>query len=364
MKSIAVAILAIVCCSVSTSSVEAWQEPTVENVIFITLDGLRWQEVFGGADARLLSGEGGVRNVDLTRREFWRTDAIERREKLLPFLWGTMVPQGQLFGDPEKDCVASVTNGMFFSYPGYNEILSGRADSRIDSNLKRNNPNVTILEWLNGQPEFQEKVAAFCSWDVFPFIINEKRSGVPVNAGWEPIEVGPEQEVDELNRWSAELPRYWDNVRYDYVTFRAAEIYLQTMKPRVLYVALGETDDWAHDGRYDLYLDSARRNDDYIRRLWETAQSMEQYKGKTALVITTDHGRGEGFEGWKSHGADIPGSDRIWIAVLGPCVPAHGVRQDVEVTQSQVAQTVAKLLGKNFQEHNQEIADGLPLEKE
>ena len=83
-----------------------------------------------------------------------------------------------------------VTNGHNFSYPGYNELLSGKADPRVDSNDKKPNPNVTVLEWLNGRDPYRGKVAAFCSWDVFPWIINRERSGVLVNAGLRARAVG------------------------------------------------------------------------------------------------------------------------------------------------------------------------------
>ena len=61
--------------------------------------------------------------------------------------------------------------------------------------------------------------------------------------------------------------------------------YLKKNRPRVLYVMLGETDEWAHGRRYDLYLDAAWRNDRFIQRLWEAAQSLPEYAGRTALLI-------------------------------------------------------------------------------
>ena len=134
------------------------------------------------------------------------------------------------------------------------------------------------------------RVAAFTSWDVFPFIINTERSGIPVNAGWEPLPREPEGEP--LNRIATEIPHIWAGVRYDYFTYCGAAECLKHDKPRVLYISFGETDDWAHARRYDLYLDSARRTDEYIRRLWELVQSMPEYAGKTSFVLTTDHGRG------------------------------------------------------------------------
>jgi hypothetical protein len=106
-------------------------------------------------------------------------------------------------------------------------------------------------------------------------------------------------------------------------------IHSSSTNPRVIYVGFGETDDWAHSGRYDLYLEAARQTDDYIRRLWELLQSMDQYAGKTALLMTTDHGRGDTIEDWKSHNAVIEGSERIWIAAMGPGVPAKGIVEEL-----------------------------------
>jgi phosphopentomutase len=153
----------------------------------------------------------------------------------------------------------------------------------------------------------------------------------------------------------------WGEVRFDAPTIFGALEYLRTRKPRVLYVLLGETDEWAHQRRYDLYLDAAWRNDRMIRRLWEAAQSMPEYANRTALVVTTDHGRGDTTKDWTSHGREVPVSDRIWIAVMGPGVPALGVRSGVASTQSQVAATIAALLGEDYAGAERRAADKLPL---
>ena len=47
-------------------------------------------------------------------------------------------------------------------------MFAGLADPGVDSNAKVPNPNLTVLEWLNRQPWFEERVAAFGSWDVLP----------------------------------------------------------------------------------------------------------------------------------------------------------------------------------------------------
>ena len=346
------------------STVWAEEPGKIENVILVTLDGLRFQELFDGADQRLINkDDGDVDKPEVTREKYWVDDNKERRSRLMPFFWNTVASRGQVFGSPDHESEVLVENGRYFSYPGYNEILTGCVDKSIDSNAKKPNENVTVLEWFHRLPEFKGKVAAFCSWDVFPFIINEERSGISVNAGWEPFEEFEDSATMTAYRTLAtQLPKYWRSVRYDAFTFRGALECMKMKQPRLLYVALGETDDWAHVGRYDLYLDMAKANDDFIRQLWEQAQSMDEYRDKTALVITTDHGRGDGREGWKNHSTDLAGSERIWIAVMGPGVAPLGIREKVDGTQGQTASTVAQLLGYSLKDWNPKATDPLPLE--
>jgi len=53
-----------------------------ENVIVITIDGMRWQEIFSGADSALLNGYyGGVQDVKMTRERFWRETPEARRRR-------------------------------------------------------------------------------------------------------------------------------------------------------------------------------------------------------------------------------------------------------------------------------------------
>src|SRR5262245_15828733 len=91
---------------------------TSENVILLMTDGLRWQEVFSGAEETLVTKEpGGVRDVEALRVAFWRETPEARRAALMPFLWTVVAQQGQIYGNQAKGSVAQVTNGMNFSYP-------------------------------------------------------------------------------------------------------------------------------------------------------------------------------------------------------------------------------------------------------
>ena len=321
------------------------------NILLVTTDGLRWQEVFGGADPALMNkANGGVENINLLTEEFGGETPEIRRKALLPFLWNVMAKNGQLYGNANAGSEAKVTNGRNFSYPGYNEIFTGWADPSIDSNDKRQNGNVTVLEWLNGHEDFQRRIAAFGSWDRFPYILNSTRSRIRVVAGWRPL-VGRGLSTEErlLSRLVAETPRIWDDCTYDTFTFHAALEYFKRQRPRVLYIGLGETDEFGHAGRYDHYLHAAHHVDTYLRILWETVQSLPDYRGTTTLILTTDHGRGDAPVEWKGHGAKVKGSERIWIGFLGPDTPPLGERTGVApVTQSQIAATLAKFLGLDY----------------
>lgn len=168
----------------------------VENVVLVTFDGFRWQDVFLGADSGFMKQQKTLPDAHI-KTKYWRASPDERRQVLLPFIWNTMATKGQIHGNRNAGSRVNVTNSMWFSYPGYQEILAGFADDeRIKSNDKMDNPNETVLEFINRQPGFQGKVAAFTSWDVFPYIINYKRSGVYVNGG----EVAAKEPLTERER--------------------------------------------------------------------------------------------------------------------------------------------------------------------
>ena len=355
----AVLLIAVVC---ATSPASA--QLKTRNVVLIVTDGLRWQEVFTGADANLLDEKhGGIwASADRLRHDYWNDDPVERRRMLFPFLWGVVARKGQIFGNQSKGSIARVTNGLAFSYPGYNEMLTGRPDARINSNEFGPNPNTTVFEWLNQLPELHGQVAVYGTWDVFKNIFNEPRSQLVMQAGWDPPEKGsltPRQELlNDLYRTTTKLDDedVWDS-------FLQAPLldYVRSAHPRVLFVGYGETDNWAHAGRYDLVLDSGHQFDAFVRQLWETMQAMPEYHDQTTFIITTDHGRGGGLEEWKEHGVDEKGSENIWIGVMGPDTEALGERlNDAIVTQSQIAATVAAFLGKDFHQGFPQTAPALP----
>jgi hypothetical protein len=335
---------------VASASLHAAEPRKTRNVILVVTDGLRWQEVFRGAEGELLNKEhGGVADVAAMKRDFWRETPEERRAALMPFFWSVMQREGRIYGNKDRGGRAAVTNGLKFSYPGYNEMLTGAADPRIDKNDYGPNPNVTVFEWLNGLSAFAGRAAAFGSWENYGAIFNRERAKFPVQAGWEPL---PHAKPTAAQRILADLyaqtTRFFSDTAFDALTNASAEDFVLSSHPRVLFIGYLETDEWAHEGRYDLVLRAARRVDGFLARLWATFQKMPEYRGRTTLLVTTDHGRGDGLEDWKRHAKGVAGAENIWLAALGPDTPASGEVTDEEITQSQIAATVAALLGEDY----------------
>ena len=324
-----------------------------ENIIIITTDGYRWQELFQGMDSAIANNKKfneGDSNYIFER--YWSNDENERRKKLMPFFWSTIANQGQIYGNRKLNNKVNNANPHWFSYPGYSEIMTGFADSAIDRNDYPPNPHVTVLEFLNQQPKFKNKVAAFGAWNAFDRILNQQRSGIPVFSAFDTIGgKNPTANEKLINAMMQESYRPFGNAEcLDVFTHFAAMEYLKTKRPKVLYIAYGETDEWAHHSQYRSYLDAARLVDEWIKQIWNFIQSDPQYRNKTALFITTDHGRGDlKKEEWTSHGSSIADAYEIWFAALGTGVNAGGEQKNnVQLYQNQFAQTIAKLLGYTY----------------
>lgn len=341
-------VLALFCAVVNANA-----QSDQKNLVIVTLDGFRWQEVFSGADTALIHDNGVVRDTSDLIRSFYATTPEERRKKLLPFFWNTIVQKGQLYGNRVKGSMVNNANPYWFSYPGYNEIFTGFPDTAVNSNDKIWNKNTNVLEFINQQKGYRGKVAAFSTWDVFPYILNVKRSGIYVNADVDTLSFR-NQGLQLINDMQFLAPRPI-GVRPDLLTYFAAREYLKAYHPRVLYIAFDETDDFAHEGMYDQYLGSAHAEDAMIADLWNTLQSIPGYKDNTTLLITCDHGRGDQVKSqWRHHGSDIPDAGQIWFAVMGPGLsPSGEIKNGPVLYQGQLAATMAALLGFTFRaEHS------------
>lgn len=311
-------------------------------VVIVTFDGVRWQEIFRGADPALIEAEVEADLQEPITESFVKV--ADRAGAIAPFLHEVVGKQGVLIGDRDRNSCARVKNDMWFSYPGYTELLAGKPNPALLENDPIFNPDVTVLEWANKDRAFAGKVEMVGTWTLFPFIVNDRRSGVPVNAAF-----------------AGRAPT-------DVMTARAGMQLLQEKKPRLLYIAFGDTDELAHIGDYDGYVSAIERGDEYLRLLWERLQGDPYYRGQTTLIVSTDHGRGrQPQESWRDHsspryhalypdyqpqynGTGVIGADEIWVAAIGPAVAPYKAKNYTPENcglQASIAASAVVALGRD-----------------
>ena len=326
-----------------------------ENVVLITLDGARWQEIFGGMDVELYRKI----DTDAEKKQVFKTFSAEtpeqRREKLMPFFWQVWLKNhGSIAGNKLLKSEALTTNNLLFSYPGYSEIMTGEArDDSIKSNSFVQNRFPTFLQFLQTKMKLSaNQVASFASWRTMKAIVTSKPDAFLTNAGYEAYE-SKNRETQAISRAQFETLLPSENVRHDFYTFRLAMAHLKKHRPRVLHISFGETDTWAHARRYDLVLKALNRTDAYFRELWRFLETDRQYRGKTTIVVTVDHGRGSTEKDWNSHNAKIAEARNIWIAFISPDSGLRGEWRDANpIYQNQIAATICRVLGFDYSEQN------------
>ncbi len=337
------------------------QQNKTKNVIVISMDGYRWKELFQGADSALLFGKKYTSQDSLWRvQKYWAADTKARREKLMPFVWQQIANKGQLYGNRDLGNNVNVKNKYWFSYPGRSETFCGYYDSLINSNDYPDNPNENVLEFINKQKAYKGKVVTFASWNTVSKIINRNRNGMLVNIYGEDVKgpnLSPLQK--ELNAMQHNMPEVFGRgERLDVMTYAMTKAYMMANHPGVVYIDFGDNDEFAHEGKYDSYLDAAHKIDAMVSDLWNYMQQDPFYKDQTTILICPDHGRGYGAE-WTSHGSKIAHANETYLMVMGPDTPALGeVKNTGQIYQDQFAQTIAKLLGFTFKA-NHLVADAV-----
>ena len=300
-----------------TINLQSFAQKKADNIIIITTDGFRWQEMFGGVDTTLANNrifsEGGQGYID---EKFGNVNPLESRKRLLPFIWGTIAEKGQIYGNRHAGNKVNVSNPYWFSYPGYSEIFCGFAD-RILNKERSQMPVISAFDNTGGNnPTANEK------------LINAMR-----NQSYKPWGMGE---------------------CLDVFTHYAALEHFKIRQPKVLYISYGETDEWAHAGKYKSYLNAAHQFDEWVKELWSLVQSTPGYMDNTIFFITTDHGRGDVIKNqWTDHGSDIKGADEIWFIAIGPGIAPKGeIKQPMQIYQKQFAKTFGSLIGFDFKGEN------------
>jgi hypothetical protein len=352
MKDLACSLLAVLVFAIVVSA-----QNKTRNIILITLDGARNQEIFGGLDAEVFRSANKNFEKSAAYKRFWAETPTQRRERLMPFFWGTLMrTHGSIAGNRDLKSSVQTTNKLWFSYPGYSELLTGQAhDDVVNSNDFGQNPYPSFLDFLQQKLKLDSnQVAEFSSWDAFNRIATNKPGAFVVNAGSEAYH-SDDRETAILSRTQFQTLTPWNGVRYDYYTFKFAITHIKKFRPRAIHIGFDETDDWAHNKNYERVLDALKLTDDYLKELWDLLQSDPAYKDKTSIIVTTDHGRGKTISDWSDHGEDVPEAQHIWMAFVSPDSVLRGEWKNAEtIYQNQAAATLCRFLNLDYSEQNRE----------
>lgn len=255
------------------------------NVILLMLDGVRWQEVFNG----------------------------DKKGPIFTHLWDDYRREGVIFGDVDRGTGMTVSNGAYVSLPAYQSIMAGTTQPCSGNGCGRIKVE-TVQERVQRELNLQKgAVATIASWEKIPHAVEHTEGATFVNAAFQKLDDGEfDPEFNAINEAQAKDVPPWGGARYDRYTWAHSMRYLKKHQPRFMFVSLNDSDEWGHKGEWDRYVATLKQYDAWIAELISQLKTMGDYGRDTTLIVTTDHGRGEGGN-WKHHGWLWPSSKNIWL---------------------------------------------------
>ncbi|MEO5970754.1 MAG: sulfatase-like hydrolase/transferase [Bdellovibrionia bacterium] len=312
-------------------------EDTNKNVIWITLDGIRWQDFFYGTDEA--SGENGEPlkrfKVGSDRKSLAFKDVHRRLES-----------SGVAFGDADGGAPMRISNPTAVSLPAYQSMFTGVTHNCF-SNSCSWVPIETVQERVLRLLKLRkEQVVTLASWSKIAQAVERREGGTNVNAGalpWiESFSPSKDLELEALNQTLIKKGSGGD-VRLDEDTMALSTWYLKKYRPRLLTISLNDADEFAHSNKREAYRNTLRRYDQFIESILQILESWGEEGKSTLILVTTDHGRG--YNGrWTDHGSSTPGSDQIWMAALGPSL-RKGIASSNVYQHNDLVPTVHAILG-------------------
>jgi hypothetical protein len=303
-------------------------------VVLVALDGVRFQDVFEGVD-RALARRFGV-----------RPERVVEATRLMPKLHALMSTHGAALGAPHTGSTISASGPHFVSLPGYSELLTGQRETGCRDNGCQGTLSATLADQIAALPGGNGS-AVVTSWPDIERVaahgdrvaISSGRHGGRTRAL---LARTPEARI-ALERAENEAP--WPghgDFRRDRFTAALALAHLREAHPTFLFVSLGEPDEFAHHGDYAGYLDSLQAADQQIDALWQALEERARMGVRTALLVTSDHGRSSNF---RDHGQPHPESARVWLAAGGSAIGGRGhLSSPVARRLADVAPTLRALL--------------------
>lgn len=294
-------------------------------LVLITLDGVRWQDVVGPH----------AQHLPALQRHFGRG--------------------GLLLGGPGAEL--RVDNPSVVSLPGYRELLTGRVDPDCHANHCQPLTRDTLLDLA--ADETGATVVAVASWSG----LRHATSGRAAPAFWrsagrqDPLSPALATALPSLRPLLSAGDRAaarpgLEDYRPDRHTAALALAVLDGLRPDVLLIGLGDTDEWAHRGDKRRYFAALQAAD---RLVGAVVARVDQQDGcaarpvaegpcdcsRTTIVVTTDHGRSRHF----NHHGGAKEAARIWLGLRGPRFVAAAAPPDLRMAATDLAPSLATLLG-------------------
>jgi len=255
----------------------------------------------------------------------------------MPTLAG-LVARGVALGGPDAPMVAS--GPRFVSLPGYREILTGRRDDRCLDNDCAAIDEPTLLDELRttGLPDAAD-VAVVASWETIARAASIAPSSLALSAGRHGGRALAVSEAARADLGAGARASAWPghgDYRPDAFTAALALDVVAARHPSVLWLALGDSDEYAHRGDRAGYLGALAAADGVLARL-VAAVGLDD----AVFFITADHGRSASF---RDHG-DSPESAAVWLVAAGAGIAPTGFAHTRALHRlADVAPTVRALL--------------------
>ncbi|MFQ6104796.1 MAG: alkaline phosphatase family protein [Candidatus Glassbacteria bacterium] len=300
----------------------AAQDYDTENVILVSVDGIRCLEAF----------------------EFDTGDAAH---PYIPFIYDSLATWGTVFMEMYNDVCT-------FTSPGHATMLTGAW--QMSPNYNYFGETFQTLAWEPTIFEYTQKDLGFDPTDTWCIV--GKTNCLETNYSIHPeygedygaflVQVPTSVNVPEDCTDFESIPDY------DAQTVDALLDTLDSKAPALVFVNLRSVDEAAHlanqgkkDFDYDVYIEAIRRADRQVARIWHYIFSDPDYEDITTLIVTTDHGRHEIARdtlGFTNHGGICHGCRHVMCVVVGPDTP-DSTEVSRRTLQVDIAPTIMELLG-------------------
>lgn len=276
-----------------------------ENVIVLIMDGPRYSETWG-----------------------------DPTHQYIPRMANDMAPQGVVY-------TGFRNNGPTYTCSGHTAIATG-VYQRVENSGREYPKHPSMFQyWLKATGKPKSAAYVIASKDKLAILTNCK------NRKWR----------DQYRPYSdCGVNGFQTGYRTDQVTYdRSIEI-LKKDKPNLVLINFRQPDSWGHAGNWERYLSSMKKTDEFIFNIFRYIQLDPNYKDKTTIFVTNDHGRhlDDRKDGFISHGDNCEGCRKINCYAYGPDFK-KGVISSVARELIDIPVTIGELMGFEMEKGDGEL---------